>query len=636
MLGTMGLLLVAAEALFFCIRRLRPFDSTRLWGPFLSCTVGRKAWLLMAVYAGVGLLVCCYVFISSLDGPDSFWGRFDNITHLNRVRSFVDSGAWSTIRSSNYLASNVEELASLGGFYPSAWHDVVCMVVPFANGQVALASNAVNAVFAGVVFPVSAFALNCVLLKRNRLAVICGAVVAVAFTAFPWGLFVKGPSFPNMAAIAVLPAALALIVAMTGRWTMGQRLRLSILIGAPSLVSLALLQPNALFALYLFAVPLLIKFGMLEGDTTGRRKVRCLCAAVVAIAGVSLWLLGSQLPFMSKVVRFNPTYDADAGFTQAFVETVSLSFMASAPQTVLSVVCLVGFIACLLDKKGWLLVPSGLFLVMYFITRTCESGLKFPITGYFYSDPWRMAAYAAVFLIPVASVGLALTAKALCRAWSLVSGRAVDARTQKQLVSCSFIVLVCFSALNFIPNYSVPKTGDAAVTSFGHLRKVMVAYYKQSENRVYSAEEQDFVREVIKSIPEGALVINQPNDGSVFAYGVNGLNTLYRSIDPSEEGETATVRKGIDRLATDSEVRSALSDMGATYILQLDQGVTLEDGYWLSQYNDARADQWKALDSVTDETPGLSLVLSEGDMRLYKIDDAYTTPMGGTETKHAS
>ena len=55
-------------------------------------------------YIFVALVVCLIVFVGSLPHPDAFYSRFDNQTHLNLVQAFLDSGKWSTLHTSVYLA----------------------------------------------------------------------------------------------------------------------------------------------------------------------------------------------------------------------------------------------------------------------------------------------------------------------------------------------------------------------------------------------------------------------------------------------------------------------------------------------------------------------------------------------------
>ena len=154
-------------------------------------------------------------------------------------------------------------------------------------------------------------------------------------------------------------------------------------------------------------------------------------------------------------------------------------------------------------------------------------------------------------------------------------------------------------------------------------------------------------------------MINQPNDGSVFSYALDGLDVMYRRMrDYGGSGETdgsKLIRLHLDEITTNEEVRHAVEETGAEYVLQLDnpaytdyplgmQEVPADPGkqhfenkdvdpakpldlrdyrklhgqdtYYLFSYV---PDEWAGIDAVNDETPGFELVLREGDMRLYRI-----------------
>lgn len=78
------------------------------------------------LYVIVGVAVGTIVFVRNLDTAASFYQAFDNVHHLNSIRSFVDSGNYSSFNSAVYLESAGSlaspYLWSSSSFYPSAWH----------------------------------------------------------------------------------------------------------------------------------------------------------------------------------------------------------------------------------------------------------------------------------------------------------------------------------------------------------------------------------------------------------------------------------------------------------------------------------------------------------------------------------
>ena len=63
----------------------------------------------------------------------------------------------------------------------------------------------------------------------------------------------------------------------------------------------------------------------------------------------------------------------------------------------------------------------------------------------------------------------------------------------------------------------------------------------------------------------------------------------------------------------------AVAETGARYVLQLDSGVPLDEGTWLIQTNEDNMRNYAGIDAVDESTPGFELVLSDGDMKLYRI-----------------
>lgn len=58
---------------------------------------------LAVAYLAVGVTVGVLVFVLPLDGPASSVQTYDNVHHFASVRSFSDSGMWSSLHVSSFL-----------------------------------------------------------------------------------------------------------------------------------------------------------------------------------------------------------------------------------------------------------------------------------------------------------------------------------------------------------------------------------------------------------------------------------------------------------------------------------------------------------------------------------------------------
>ena len=105
-------------------------------------------------------------------------------------------------------------------------------------------------------------------------------------------------------------------------------------------------------------------------------------------------------------------------------------------------------------------------------------------------------------------------------------------------------------------------------------------------------------------------------------YALDNANILYRSCSlPSADDElqeSIDIRMRLDELVDDVAVRDAVERFGAEYVLLLDQGA--DNGENRQRFWSYFPDQWIGVEGVTNETPGFSEVLSEGDMSLLKIE----------------
>ena len=205
---------------------------------------------LVSAYLAVGVVVGLFAFVLPLDGPASSVQTYDNVHHFASVRSFSDSGMWSSLHVSSYLDVSDPAANPLPGtgYYPSGWHIVCSMVVSALGVEVALAVNAVNFLFAAIVFPLSMAFLMKVLFSGDRAIALIGALGAVAVGAFPWVLVEVWPLYPNTAAFALVPVLVACFAAVWGR-DASRRERVAY--GAVFVLGcccMAFMQPNAVFS----------------------------------------------------------------------------------------------------------------------------------------------------------------------------------------------------------------------------------------------------------------------------------------------------------------------------------------------------------------------------------------------------
>lgn len=587
-----------------------------------TITIARKTldfnWSAAILYISIASLACLLIFIKGLDGAVSFDCKQDNVTHLNVIKAFLDSGSWSTLHTSYYLATTNPDAIPYdmgrGAFYPAGLYVLTAIVCSAASVPVTLGLNAVIAVLIALVYPLGMFGVMRSIFPEQKSPVLGGAIIAIAFTSFPWGILLKGPLYPNMASFTFMVPTIALIMEIVRQGKIKAMVLPFSLFACCAFITLAIVQTSALFALFLFGAFFLINQGCraistrFDEDHTKRFFFVFGTALFGLAALLVIWFVLYKLPFVQGVVQFN--WKSDLSFTEGVINTVSLGLTASGPQWILTALTTLGIYDCIKQKRVWLLGPVLFMAAAYIESRTSEGFIKHYLGGFWYTDPYRLAGLLAIFAVPLASAGLSTIAETANK----ISKSPACPSNFPAL--CAILLIALFI---FIPSYIPPffdYSKDRA--PFGTIENRIEKHFSEVEKRVFDHEEQLFIEQAKTKIPNGALVLNMPDDGSAFAYATNDLNTYYRYRTLDGESENSRIiRERLPFIASDPSVQKAVERTGARHLLLLDQGIPHEEGKWLPSFK--RPEDWAALNSINDETPGFRLILAEGDMRLYEI-----------------
>lgn len=566
--------------------------------------------VLPACYVLVGLSVTTLLFVGNLSRPDSIVCDYDNQTHLNAVLAFLDSGVWSTLHVGPYLAITQPQLAPVsstaGAFYPAGWHDVVAMVSQLAGVSVPVATNAMILVVCAVAYPLSAYLFLRVLLSRDRLAMELGALLPLSCAAVPWMCVAMGPTLPDMAGRLLVLGPLAVVVQFAKS---GEVLRRKVAVCAFVLCSfagLALLHPNTVFTAYVF----LGAFGAhaLWKTLSGRRRVAVL--ALYCFVMVGLWVVFYQLPFLQSTIRY---YRSEEHSVLAMLRAIaSFGFNFGRAQLVLTALMLVGVVAVVRRRELWLLFPVLFFCVCYVSVGAGWKQVSYWFAAFWYQASIRFPPSIVVFSLPCLALGAAVVARAVRRA----VGHGMCGR-----VAAAGIALVLCVA-NYAPVTTYSEREEAGFElAFGCVDRKLHNVLGDESEQVYSVREMAFVERAKELLPDGAYVLNAPNDGSMWAYAVNELPVFYRDrVTKYLTDDAELIRRHLREYATDDAVRRAVERTGIGYVLVLDKGVPYEEGSWLVQYSKKQHAAWAGIYGIDDNTPGFSVLLAEDDMRLYRID----------------
>ncbi len=615
-------------------------------------------WWVLGIYLALGIVLGRHLFLSRLVTYDDVCQGYDLTQHLSLLRSFADAGRYSSLGVGYYLAPADQAIVPTpgGGFYPSGWHVVGALLMRLMGYEAPLVVNASVFLFIAVIYPLGCAAFLTYVFDDTPQTVAIGAVVCLSFVMFPWCYTFFGPLYPNLAGFALVPSTLTLFYLFI-QDDLSLRERLAILaVGLLFIVGLALLHPNCLFTFALMAAPYVARrVGQVTAARWPRRRwlPALAMAAFTALACVA-WYALYKLPFLQPIVW--EEWPRSATHIQEIVNILTLSYEFGAnfeygAQLLLALLVLIGINCALHDRRwNWLVVVYGLTCLTCFGSAACDGELKHLLSGFWYTDHMRLGAMASMAAVPLATLGLAWV-------WRLVL-RLVDWYHEKDERTTNVrkvTVAVCalFMVINFFPSFSlagifyqkiynkagkeeevdpevfknapedqqrVMQRGVYSVhTAFGDYRAKIEE--KLAVDNVLSDAELAFIRQVNETIPEDALVINNPMDGSFLAYGTYGTRVYYRNFlgygGKNETSDSLMIRVALDDITTNPAVREAVDHIGAEYVLILSQNKS-EKSY-INLRGTYRPLIFVGLDQITDTTPGFEVVLSQDDMRLYRI-----------------
>lgn len=604
-----------------------------------ECTC-RKRVAVFVLYVVIGIIVTSVVFIGSLDSPGSFAQEFDNIHHLGITQAFLSWGDWSSLDAVLYPTPADQAINPLpeSSYYPSAWNILAAMGAQITGVSAPVAVNAINFAICAFVFPAS---MCCFMdrIFRDRLRItVFGSFACLAFAAFPWAFFVFGPLYPNMLGFALLPVLLAMFITVFESGASPKRRIQHAALFLLGIASCAFSQPNAVFSAAALLAPFCVWKAMAAVDSSAlspERKPAARTAAglVCAAAIITIWVAAYNLPFLQGVVQYN--WPAFRSLDGGFADIASGALRLDAPQACLMACAGVGVLATFFDRKRlWLSIGFFLACLIYVVDVSSDGYLKHLLSGFWYTDSLRVAAFLAISAVPLVAMGLDAVASGLSRLFRQLVASHLAQRVVRgvlcAVIGLGFVCIVYSPMLSAGLALGSAESDDGNASdsqgAFPHMIEVLARMNDSQADDIYDSDERAFVEEVIDAVPSGSLIVNVPDDGSAFAYSVDGANVYYRYLRTYgvdyETSESVAIRNGLANYEEDESVRDAVEAIGAEYVLLLDQG---DEGNsdrsrrYLFTYEDGK--NWQGILSITDETPGFEVVLAEGDMRLYRILD---------------
>ncbi|TQM62605.1 hypothetical protein FBY41_2642 [Humibacillus xanthopallidus] len=516
----------------------------------------------------IGVLIALVTILPAIGRPDELVDSPDAVYHLNRIALFLDTG--------NFSIANPT-------FYPNGFHAWVATSLLPGVADVLPGTNVATVVLAAVVWPVGCVALVRHALGSSRLVTYAGGLASAAFVSFPTILLGWGVLWPNLMATALTPGALALMLQAARSRRVGQWLGF-----AAALPGLALIQPNALVALVVFA---LVWFG------SARMRAGLL-------GHLGWWAVARDLAILTAAVAVGlliaPVVSARLASTQSYQWNDRVTTWTALVEVVggrLQIPhVLWGLLALIVLGIGWVVMRARAALpvvamwlacvVLYVMAASSTASWTALITGYWYNDKVRLASLAAVpGVVLVAAAAPALRAL-LSKLPPLRTRPMVAAALALSVLPLSTVVLDAPTRSDFLSSFFRPDAPHKVILSF---------------------EAQDSLREIARLIPPGEGVVGRPENGTPLMFALFGTDTLYRSIPIPTTGDEIVIGTGFNDLVNRPDVCAALARHNVRW------AIDSPHTYWLD-----RPERTSGLTDL-DTVEGLEKVKTVGDYTLYRI-----------------
>jgi hypothetical protein len=534
----------------------------RTWrdpGSLLNATGGRlmtrseRGWL-SATYA-LGALVLGLTMMVGISRPDMPLQAWDGVFHLNAVWFIQETGNASSLGG---LAPMYAD--TIAPYYPTVWHSIVA-IAPFFPG-VSEAANASSIVIGTALWLTGLLALSRVVWPARVLPVVLTPVVAATYVTFPAVAVSMLGVWPFAVSTACLPGLLALLIAAL-RGGQSWRLHLSHLLGtAACAVGVVMAHGSGLFSFVLLAGPLAAVLLFRQGRRFWLRGHRVFVATagtllVVGLVALTVFLL--NFPPVQAIV------DYERGGSDSYLPGLA-SILIDHPLIYvypflsfnLVVTVLVGIGVWLTIRRRharWLVVALAAALALTLLAGGPVDNPLRVLAGFWYTQPSRLNQLLDIPAIVLGAGGAAWVARKAAARWSW------------PLVRATAAVVVGIGVLTFGFRWPTHVVVMSSVYSTWPI----------AWGTMLEPEEIDMVDRADETLPDDAVVLGEPVNGSPFLLSRSGVEVVYPQLTTiSDSPERVVLAERFDQWWRDPEVCEAVRALGVTHVYT--DELTFEEG----------------------------------------------------------
>lgn len=478
----------------------------------------------------------------------------DAVFHLNALRYILDTGS----------ASSLDIVGMLGtsGIYPAAWHAPASLIAMSTGADLAVVANALSVVIGALVWTSGIAWLTLVTTGGDRLAAGAAAALSAALAAFPLLMIQWGVLYPSLLAIALLPAALAVVVGLRARLRGSTRrwrdAAWAVLLIVVSLAAIALSQPSLLLAWGVVAVSFGVWFVIgAWRDATRRRRVIMLVLAIVGVGGFAvIWL--------AMILLVGAVWPHSRGHVEALLDIVLNGQVAFPVAIGVSILMIIGLVVCVRTPRlRWLATAWLAIAVLYYVSVAVGNPILRSIVDPFYNDPYRVAALFPLVVVPLAGIGVAWVAR-----WAGTALRSRRAAGDGDTATSAWTlgVLAAFGIVSLVVAPLI-QWRDVWFDLVDRTTK-----YDISNSSYLSIDERTLLERLPESVPPDALIVGNPSTGMAFGYALGDHSVYPLTWQPPRTTAYDTLASSLKYAATDPAVCPAIELIGARYVFDFGIG----------------------------------------------------------------
>lgn len=500
--------------------------------------VSRNGHLVVGAGLAIGLGVGVVTFLRGIGTMNRLAQDWDAPHHGNLVRWFAEHQ--SSLVSTAGTISNQPENTSY--FYPGTYHQLLSLLLDKAGITLPEVLNA-GALSTVLIWPVGIAAMGLAWRLPARV-VAFAAAVSTWFSPFPYDSLWRGPLWPYVAGIALLPAILALVTYLVRpRGVTGP---LAFALAGAAVVGL---QPSVVFLVAGLVGIVFLACVLRLVPIDWKRAWPTLVGTVVLGALVAVPLMLPSMGAASGVAAM--VWPSEATPAGAFGQMLTFSGVAAFPQWWIGLPALLGMVVMVKRRQmTWMVGVWLAFGGLYAATVSLEGRVVQKLTGVFYNDHWRLAVLlplpgAIGFGVAVVAVGTWLVDRYRDRAPALAGKPWAPAA-----VSVAFFLLVTLLSGAYVDRNSA---------------RLAQAY---NDGPVVSEAEQAAYRWLGERVKPGERVLNDVFDGSAWLYAVAEVEPVEWTFYGTPEGSPNNyLVRNLNKINTDPEVREDLNELKVRYVI---------------------------------------------------------------------